>query len=149
MILKQKEHLDPKLKEDLKQYVYDVLGYIMEVYKGLPCGLPEYIYQEAFAKKLQKNGIDPHKEYRHYPAFEGEQLESYLKMDFMIERERGNIIIETKAIENLGAHERQQLFSYMIGSEFPIGILVNFATYPKAQIEKYYFDKRDMTITAF
>ena len=67
----------------------------------------------------------------------------------MVEKSRGNIIVETKAIENLGPHERQQLFSYMIGTEFPIGILVNFATYPKAQIEKYYFDKRDMTITYF
>ena len=149
MILKQKEQLDPKVKEDLKKYVYDVVGYIMEVYKGLPCGLPEYIYQEALAKKLLKNGIDPHKEYIHHPVFEGEMLESYLKMDFMVERERGNIIVETKAIESLGAHERQQLFSYMIGTGFPIGILVNFATYPKAQIEKYYFDKRDMTITYF
>lgn len=149
MILKQKECFDPALKEALKNYVYDVIGIIMEVYKGLPCGLPEYIYQEALTKKLIHNGIDPHKEYRHHPMFEGVALESFLRMDFMIERERGNIIIETKAIENLGPHERQQLFSYMIGSEFPIGILVNFATYPKAQIEKYYFDKRDMTITAF
>ena len=80
MILKQKERLDPELKQQLKDYVYDVVGYIMEVYKGLPCGLPEYIYQEAFAKKLRKNSIDPHKEYRHYPTFEGERLESYLKM---------------------------------------------------------------------
>lgn len=149
MIFKQKENLDLKLKDELKQYVYDVVGYIMEVYKGLPCGLPEYIYQEAFAKKLRDNGIDPHKEYRYHPIFEGVPLESYLKMDFMVERGRGNIIVETKAIEKLGAHERQQLFSYMIGTEFPIGILVNFAAYPKAQIEKYYFDKRDMTITYF
>lgn len=28
MILKQKEHLDSQLKEDLKKYVYDVVGYI-------------------------------------------------------------------------------------------------------------------------
>ena len=111
--------------------------------------MPEYIYQEAFAKKLHNNGINLHKEYIHHPIFEGIRLESYLKMDFMIERERGNVIVETKAIENLGSHERQQLFSYMIGTGFPIGILVNFATYPKAQIEKYYFDPSDMTITYF
>lgn len=149
MILRQKEHLDSKLKDELKEYVYEVLGYIMQVYKELPCGMPEYIYQEALAKVLRKNGIDPHKEYIHHPIFEGEPMESYLKMDFMIEKNRGNIIVETKAMENIGAHERQQLFSYMIGTEFPIGILVNFATYPKAQIEKYYFDKSDMTITYF
>ena len=37
----------------------------------------------------------------------------------------------------------------MIGTGFPIGILVNFSTYPKAQIEKYYLDKEDGTITPF
>lgn len=57
MILRQKEHLDSKLKDELKEYVYDVLGYIMQVYKELPCGMPEYIYQEALAKVLRKNGI--------------------------------------------------------------------------------------------
>lgn len=67
----------------------------------------------------------------------------------MVERPKGNIIIECKAIEKLGPHERQQLLSYLIGTGYPIGILVNFATYPKVQLEKYYFDKRDMTLTAF
>lgn len=149
MVLKQKDYIDPALVKELKEYVYDLVGYMMEVTKQLPCGLPEYIYQEAFAKVLRKHGIDPHKEYQHHPMFDGEPLESYLKMDFMVEREKGNVVIETKAIEKVGDHERQQLFSYMIGSGFPIGILVNFAHYPSPYVEKYYFDKRDMTITSF
>lgn len=89
------------------------------------------------------------KEYRHHPVFHGVQLEAFLKMDIMIERERGNIIIECKAIDKISAHERQQLFSYMIATGFPIGILVNFANYPHPYIERYYFDKSDMTLTAF
>ena len=177
MILKQKENIDPKLKQQLKDYVYDIVGYIYDVLKELPCGMPEYLYQEGFAKVLKLHNIDPHKEYQHHPVFMGEPMESYLKMDFMVEREWGqltpnreqypsslehcrgakeeglpkqaNIVVEAKAIEKLTGHERSQLFSYLIGTGFPIGILVNFATYPKPQIEKYYFDKRDMTITAF
>ena len=149
MILKQKDKFDPKLKQQLKDYVYDIVGYIYDVLKELPCGMPEYLYQEGFAKVLRLHNIDPHKEYQHHPVFMGEPMESYLKMDFMVERELGNIVVEAKAIEKLTGHERSQLFSYLIGTGFPIGILVNFATYPKPQIEKYYFDKREMTITAF
>lgn len=67
----------------------------------------------------------------------------------MLERSRGNIIIECKAIEEIGERERHQLFSYLIGTQFPIGILVNFASYPKAEIEKYYYDRKDGTITPF
>lgn len=67
----------------------------------------------------------------------------------MVERSRGNIIVEAKAIEVLTKKERSQLFGYMVGTGFPIGLLVNFATYPKPTIERYYFDKKDMTLTAF
>jgi len=149
MLLPQKKDLPKELHEELRQYVYDIVGYVHYVCKQLPCGMAEYLYQEAFAKTLSKNGIDPHKEYRHYPIFDGEPLESYQKMDFMIERDRGNIIVEAKAIEKLTNHERSQLFGYMVGTGFPIGLLVNFATYPHPTIERYYFDKRDMTLTAF
>ena len=148
MIFTKKE-LDERLKQQLKEYVYDIVGHLLTVYKNLPCSFPEYIYQEAVKITLDENGIPNHKEYRYYPMYNGRQMESHFKMDFMVERERGNIIIECKAIDGLGDRERHQLFSYMIGSQFPVGILVNFSTYPKAQIEKYYFDKKDGTITPF
>ena len=137
------------MKEQLKAYVYDIIGYLQSVYKQLPCGFPEYIYQEALDITLTKNHIPHTKEYRHCPEFDGKTLSSYLKMDFMLERERGNIIIECKAINNIGDIERHQLFSYMVGTQFPIGILVNFSAYPYAQIEKFYLDKQDGTITPF
>lgn len=177
MILEQKKNLDPQLHEELKKYVYDIIGHVMYVCKQLPCGQPEYLYQEAFAKTLRKNGIDPHKEHQYHPLFDGEPLEAYLKMDFMIEREWGqltpnreqcpsslehcrgakeeglpkqaNIVVEAKAIDKLTNHERAQLFGYLVGTGYPVGLLVNFATYPHPTIERYYFDKKDMTITAF
>ena len=144
-----KKKLPTKIIDQLKNYVHDIIGHLFAVYKNLPCGFPEYIYQDALNVTLSENGVPYKKEYRHYPEFNGKKLESYLKMDFMIERERGNIIIECKAIESLGDIERRQLFSYMVGTQFPIGILVNFGSYPMAQVEKYYFDKQDGTITPF
>lgn len=149
MIFNQKEHLDETLRKQLHEYVYDVVGVIQDVYKELPNGLPEYIYQEALGVAFESAGISAEKEYRHHPVFRGKQLESFLKMDFMVPRNRGNIIIECKAIEELSAKEYQQLFSYMAGTEFPIGIIVNFHDYPRAQIQRFYYDKKDSTITAF
>lgn len=149
MIFNQKEHFDPELKAQLQEYVYDVVGYIQEVYKELPNGMPEYIYQEALDCVFDAAKLDAKKEYQHHPLFRGKPLESYLKMDFMIPRSRGNIIIECKAIEKLTSKEYQQLFSYMLGTGFPIGIIVNFHSYPRAQINKFYYDRTDHTITAF
>lgn len=149
MILRQKESFDSNLKQALNDYVYDIVGCMHEVMKHLPCGLPEYAYQEALATVLTEKGINPNKEHVQHILFRGKEMDSFVRMDMMIERERGNIIIECKALEKIGSHERQQLFSYMIATGFPVGILVNFASYPHAQIERYYFDKNDMTINAF
>lgn len=148
MIFKFKKQ-SPKLLEQLREYTKDIVGHLFDVYKKLPCGFPEYIYQEALDKTLTLNGVPHKKEYTHHPLFNGEELEAYFRMDFMVERSRGNIIIECKAIDNITDKERQQLYSYMIGTQFPIGILVNFATYDKAQVERYYFDRKDGTFTAF
>ena len=112
----------------------------MDVYKKLPCGFPEYIYQEALKKTFNRNGVPHTKEYIHHPLFDGEVMESYIRMDFVVERNRGNIIIECKATDNITDKERHQLYSYMVGTQFPIGILVNFATYDRAQIERYYLN---------
>ena len=139
---------EPK-RQQLVDASYDVIGCIHDVYRQLGGGLPEYIYQEAFATVLNSHDIDPHKELRYYPTFNGTKMKSFLKMDFMVEREGGNIIIEAKAVEELTKQERGQLFGYMVGTGFPYGLLVNFANYPKPRIERYYFDKDTMTIVAF
>ncbi len=149
MLIKQKKILDPDLKNQLQNYVYDILGIIQDVHNELPQGMPEYLYQEALTIALEQAGNKPMKEYRHYPVFRGKQMNSFLKMDLMVPRERGNVIIECKAIEKLTSREYQQLFSYMVGTGFPIGIIVNFHGYPKVIVHKFYFDKSDNTITSF
>lgn len=148
MIFKQKE-LKSQMRDQLKDSVYDVIGCLFNVYKDLPCGFPEYIYQEALGIILSENAIPYKKEAIFHPVFKGKTLTSYFKMDFLLERSSGNVIIECKAIEKIGEKERHQLFSYLSGSQYPIGILVNFSTYPKAEVEKYFYDKDDGTITPF
>lgn len=129
---------EPK-KSQLVQASYDVVGSILEVYKQLGSGLPEYIYQEALTKQLIKQGLAVHKEYQFHPEFNGEPLEAYLKMDLVVESAVGNIIVECKAITQLAEKEHYQLFGYMRATRFPIGILVNFGTERRAQIERYHY----------
>lgn len=148
MLLPNRDITDAERQHHIK-HVYDIVGYAMDVCIQLPCSLPEYIYQEAFATVLKSHNIDPHKELRYHPIFNGVEMESYLKMDFMVEREGGNIIVEAKAVNELTKVERGQLFGYMVGTGFPYGLLVNFANYPKPRIERYYFDKDTMTLIAF
>ena len=84
MLFRQKE-LPPQLKERLKEYVYDVIGHLFKVYKELPCGFPEYIYQEALGIVFTENRVPFKKEYIFHPLFRGKPLMSYFKMDFMLD----------------------------------------------------------------
>lgn len=129
---------EPK-KSELVKASYDVIGCILEVYKQLGAGLPEYIYQEAVAKVLKAKGIVFYKEMKFHPTFMGEQLESYIKMDLVVESPAGNIIVECKALTQLTEKEHYQTFGYLRATKFPIAILVNFGTDRRAQIERFHY----------
>jgi GxxExxY protein len=131
--------LDPTLHQSLVQYVYSIIGCIQYVHRQLGPGMPEYIYQEALSKKLVKEQFDVRKELIYHPLFDGEPLVSYIKMDLVVMMPRGNVIIECKSIKAITDREQFQTFGYLRGSSFPIAILVNFGTWPKAQIERYYY----------
>ena len=128
------ESVEEPKKSQLVQASYDVVGCILEVYKQLGSGLPEYIYQEAVAKVLKAKGLVFHKEMKFHPTFMGEPLEAYLKMDLVVESPAGNIIVECKALTQLTEKEHYQTFGYLRATKFPIAILVNFGTDRRAQI---------------
>ena len=139
--------LDPDLHQSLIQYVYGIIGCMQYVHRQLGPGMPEYVYQEALGRKLVKEKFDARKEFKYNPFFDGEQLESYIKMDMVVMMPRGNVIIECKSIKAITDKEQFQTFGYLRGTLFPIAILVNFGTWPKAQIERYYY--HDGVIRAF
>ena len=129
---------EPK-RQELSKACYDLVGCLHDVYKELGPGLPEYIYQEAVAKVLKAKGLVFHKEMKFHPVFMGEQLESYLKMDLVVESPAGNIIVECKALPLLTEREHYQTFGYLRATKYPIAILVNFGTDRRAQIERYHY----------
>ena len=133
------ESVEEPKKSQLVQASYDVVGCILEVYKQLGSGLPEYIYKEALAKVLKAKGIVFHKEMKFHPEFNGEPLEAYLKMDLVVESAVGNVIVECKAITQLSEREHYQTFGYLRATKFPIAILVNFGTDRRAQIERFHY----------
>ena len=125
------------LKSELVNATYGIVGAMIEVYKNLGAGLPEYIYQEAFFTELQTNGFTVHKELEYHPIYKGKPLNAYLKMDLVVETPIGNVIVECKAMWQLTERERYQVFGYLRATEWPAAVLVNFGASPRAQIERY------------
>lgn len=139
--------LPNNLRNDLINYVYDIIACMHEVHNNLGNGLPEYVYQEALVIELINNGFKIKREYTHHPVYKGVELTCIVRMDIVVEMPRGNVIIECKAISELTDKERSQILGYLRATEFPIGILVNFGTRNKAQIERYYY--KNQVVTAF
>ena len=130
---------EPK-RHELIQITYGIIGCLQEVHNQLGPGLPEYIYQEALAMELTTNGFTVHKEQQFHLTYRGTPLQSFLKMDLVVETPVGNVIIECKALSQLTEREHYQTFGYLRATGWPVALLVNFGTSPKARIERYYND---------
>ena len=130
---------EPK-RHELIQATYDIIGCMQEVHNQLGPGLPEYIYQEALVMELATNGFTVHKEQQFHLTYHGTPLQSFLKMDLVVETPMGNVIIECKALSQLTEREHYQTFGYLRATGWPIALLVNFGSSPKARIERYYND---------
>ena len=133
------------LLEQLKQYVYDILGCCQRVHQGMGPFLNEYMYQDALEIELSENEIPFVKEYTFYTHYHGKPIKHTHRVDFKV-KER--VFLECKAIGKLGNDERQQLWNYMRLSNTKIGILYNFAPV-KDQCEKYFLDTDTKRIVAF
>ena len=121
----------------LQQTLYTVIGCCHEVYRQLGPGLPEYVYQEALASEFTSSGLTFYKELEFHPLYKGNPLNTYIKMDLVVESIEGNIIIECKALSNLTEREHYQVFGYLRATGFSAAVLVNFGASPKAQIERF------------
>jgi len=131
--------VDPQLRNQLQKYCYDIQGACQEVHRDMGPFLNEYMYQDALNICFEEHGItgdDKVKEYYFTTQFHGKEIKHPHKVDFFI---RKKVYVECKAIEHLGAEQRQQLWNYMRLTGVRIGFLYNFAPI-KDECERYYYD---------
>ena len=77
-----------------------------------------------------------------HPFYKGRIMDALFRVDFIC---KDSIIVECKAVAELSANHRAQLFNYLRLLRKPCGILVNFA--PKfAVIERYLYDAEENNI---
>ena len=108
---------------------YAIRGAIFAVYRELGNGFREEVYQQCLEKELTMRGIpfEAKKELRIF--YKGEPIEKTYIPDFYC---FGKIIMEIKAVESLVNEHRSQLMNYLRLTHSRLGLLVNFAAYPKA-----------------
>ena len=112
---------------------YEILGACFEVYKEKGCGFLESVYQECLEWELQDRKIPFQAQPELALAYKGRALKSRFKPDFICYEK---IILELKAVSGLTDEHRAQVQNYLRTTQFKLGLLVNFAHYPKLEYER-------------
>lgn len=133
------------LHQQLRQFCYDINGCCQTVHNEMGPFLNEYMYQDALEIMFNERNISFAREFYFSVEFHGQKISHKHYVDFFI---KDKIFLECKAVDCLGAEQRQQLWNYMRLTKTRIGILWNFSPL-RDQSEHYYLDTQSNTMYLF
>lgn len=104
----------------------------MEVHRVLGSGFLEPVYQEALEIEFLQRGIAYKREAALQVHYKDQPLTSRYRPDFVC---FNTLIVELKALANLGPAEKAQVINYLKITGAPIGLLLNFGA-PSLQYQR-------------
>ena len=112
---------------------YAIRGAAIEVHKELGHGFLEAVYQEAMEIELEDRGIpfEPQKELE--IQYKGRRLRKKYLADLVC---HALVVVEIKCIPRLGNVETAQLLNYLKATGLKVGLLINFGSRGKLEIER-------------
>ncbi|MBI5789670.1 MAG: GxxExxY protein [Candidatus Schekmanbacteria bacterium] len=116
-----------------EEETYAIRGAAFEVYRIMGCGFLEAVYQECLEKEFKKCHLPYVSQPTLLLTYKSEQLNQTYKPDLIC---FGKIIVELKAVKEICAEHKAQLLNYLKATDIKLGILINFGSYPKIQIER-------------
>ncbi|MCF7797770.1 MAG: GxxExxY protein [Lentisphaeria bacterium] len=94
----------------------------MEVHRELGPGFIESVYEAALREELMTQGLKFQNQYPVHVIYKNKPIKEF-QLDLVVENK---IVVEMKAIKQLGDVERAQLLSYLKASGKKVGLLINF-----------------------
>lgn len=113
--------------------VYQIQGAIFEVYKMLGSGFLEAVYQEALELELKHRDIPFESQKELTISYKGKELKQKYRADIVC---YDKVILELKAVKTLLPEHSAQLHNYLRATQMKLGLLVNFAAMPKAELQR-------------
>jgi len=114
-----------------KDECFEIYGCIYEVNRKLGTGFLEAVYQEALEIELKRKKIPFISQQELEILYDGIPLSNKYIADIVC---FGKIIIELKAVSIINNQHKAQLLNYLTVTKFDLGLLVNFNSFPKAEI---------------
>ena len=119
-----------------EEETFAIRGAVFEVYRELGCGFLEAVYQECLEKELKAMGIPFLSQPELTLNYKGQRLQQTYKPDLIC---YDQIILEIKAVKDKAPEHKAQVINYLKATNLKLGLLVNFGSHPKAQIERFAF----------
>ncbi len=117
-----------------KEEVYQVIGAAIEVHRELGNGFLEAVYQEALEMELTSRNIP----FKSRVPLRIKYRDIVLKKEYVADLICFNsIIIEIKALGQLGGSEEPQIINYLKATGLKVGLLVNFGSVGKLEWKKF------------
>jgi GxxExxY protein len=111
-----------------------IIGAAIEVHRHLGHGFLENVYQEAVALELTGRSIPFHRELELQVQYKGQILACGYRADFVC---FGEIIVELKAIRELGDKEHAQILNYLKATGLSRGLLLNFGSTVRLEVKRF------------
>lgn len=106
------------------ELTYKIRGLLFQVRKKLGLGHKEQVYHNALEIEFRSAGLKFESKKNISISYEGEKIGTY-QPDFVIE---DKVMIELKALPEIGKPQVEQLWSYLKGCEYKLALLVNFGS---------------------
>jgi len=117
-----------------KEESYRIVGSCLEVYKQQGSGFLEAVYQACLAIEFRTREIPFIEQPRLALTYKGQRLDQFYQPDFLcFER----IIVEIKAVRQLGDEHRAQMINYLKVTGRQLGLLINFGHHPRIEHERF------------
>ena len=118
----------------LEEESYAIRGAVFDVYKEMGSGFLEAVYQECLEKELSRRSIPFTAQQAITLRYKGEPLHQTYKPDLIC---YGKIILELKAVKNIAPEHKAQVINYLKTTNLKLGLLINFGSHPKVEIERF------------
>jgi GxxExxY protein len=116
-----------------EEEAFRIRGAIFEVSREMGSGFLEAVYQECLAIELLASDIPFVAKPTLTINYKGRGLAQTYVPDFLC---FGSIVVELKAARDIAPEHRAQVLNYLKATDLRLGLLVNFGSAPKAQVER-------------
>ena len=119
-----------------KEVTFKIRGACFGVYNTLGGGIKENIICRALNIEFKRVGLDVITQARIDIFYRDEKIGIYIP-DFIV---NNKVIVEVKSKPFITKEDEKQFWSYLKGSAYPLGILVNFSP-NKLTLKRYIYTK--------